>query len=65
MSFLRYVEGAQPGKKRKTSVTETEKQIKSKEYELKRKDKAFNDKWKTGRPWLSYDSEQLKIFCTN
>jgi len=42
MSFIRYFEGAQPGKKRKTE--------KSKEYEARRKERSFNQQWLVGRP---------------
>ena len=38
MSFIRYFEGAQPGKKRKI---ENEKTEKSKEYEARHKERSF------------------------
>jgi hypothetical protein len=53
MSFIRYFEGAQPGKKKKK--IEYEKTEKSKEYEARRKEMSFNQQWLVGRPWLSFN----------
>ena len=53
MSFMRYFEGAQPGKKRKI---ENEKTEKSKEYEARCKERSFNQQWLVGRPRLSFNS---------
>ena len=65
MSFIRYFEGAQPGKKRKI---ENEKTEKLKEYEARCKERSFNQQWLVGRPWLSFNStentmETVLNFC--
>lgn len=53
MASLKYYEGAKPGKKRK--LTQTEQKEQKKQYEERRPDRKFNDKWKQGREWLIYD----------
>jgi hypothetical protein len=55
MSFIRYFEGAQPGKKRKIENKKTEK---SKEYEARRKERSFNQQWLVGRPWILFNSTE-------
>lgn len=59
MSFLTHYPGAIPGKKRKLSLTDEEKQKKVKEYEKNRPDRKFSTKWQTDRPWLHYDGEKM------
>jgi hypothetical protein len=60
MSFIRYFEGAQPGKKRKI---ENEKTEKSKEYEVRRKERSFNQQWLVGRPCLSFNPTENTMTC--
>ena len=55
MSFIRYFERAQPGKKRKI---ENEKTEKSKEYEARCKERSFNQQRLVGRPRLSFNSTE-------
>jgi len=59
MLGLKYVPGAIPGKaKRKaTSSDNVDNEQKTK---VKRN---FVEKWKAGRPWLTYDSDKNKMFC--
>lgn len=59
MSFLTHYPGAIPGKKRKLSLTDEEKQKKVKEYEKNRPDRKFSTKCQTDRPWLHYDGEKM------
>ena len=54
MSFIRYFEGAQPGKKRKIENKKTEK---SKEYEARRKERSFNQEW------LSFNPTENTMTC--
>ena len=60
MSFIRYFDGAQPGKKRKI---ENEKTEKSKEYEARHKERSFNQQWLVGRPWLSFNPKENTMTC--
>jgi hypothetical protein len=60
MSFIRYFERAQPGKKRKIENQKTEK---SKEYEARRKERSFNQQWLVGRPWLSFNPTENTMTC--
>jgi hypothetical protein len=60
MSFIRYFERAQPGKKRKI---ENEKTEKSKEYEARCKERSFNQQWLVGRPWLSFNPMENTMTC--
>ncbi|KAH3777593.1 hypothetical protein DPMN_179041 [Dreissena polymorpha] len=55
MSFLRFYDGAKPGKKGK--LTDDKKKEKAKEYESRRVERSFQSKWKNGRDWLEYDEE--------
>jgi hypothetical protein len=58
MSFLKYYQGANPGKKRKNATpSEEEKKLQQQKYEERRPDRKFLDKWLVGRPWLLYDND--------
>ncbi|XP_052222662.1 zinc finger protein 862-like isoform X2 [Dreissena polymorpha] len=62
MSFLRFYDGAKPGKKGK--LTDDKKKEKAKEYESRRVERSFQSKWKNERDWLEYDEETKTMFCT-
>ena len=64
MNFLKYVDGAKPGKRIKITKTEEEKKNAQKEYELKRERK-FQQNWLQNRSWLKYDAEKNEIYCTS
>ena len=60
MSFLRFQNGAVPGKKRKTEETNGawKKKIESwRAYEEKRGSRKFCEKWREGREWLTLNSQ--------
>ena len=60
MSFLRFYDGAVPGKKWKTEETNgaRKKKIESlRSYEEKRGSRKFCEKWREGREWLTLNSQ--------
>ena len=58
MSFLKYYQGANPGKKRKNANPSVEeKKLQQQKYEERRPDRKFLDKWLVGRLWLLYDND--------
>jgi len=60
MSFLRFYDGAVPGKKMKTKETNgaQKKKIESlRAYEEKRGSRKFCEKWREGREWLTLNSQ--------
>lgn len=64
MNFLKYVEGAKPGKRQKTTPTSEEKKNSKQNYELKRERK-FQKQWLINRSWLRFDDSQNQMFCTS
>jgi phage protein D len=62
MSFLKYYQGINPGKKRKIATSsEEEKKLKQQKYEEHRPERKFSHKWLVGCPWLMYDKSAM--FC--
>ena len=62
MSFLRYVEGAIPGKTLKRKASDEDKKAKCRKYEETRV-RSFNPKWRDGRTWLMHDTEENVMTC--
>jgi hypothetical protein len=67
MNFLKFYEGAVPGKKRKPDTTENqtaEKKLSAwRNYETHRVVRKFNIKWKDGREWLD-NNEDKGMTCS-
>jgi hypothetical protein len=65
MLFLKYYQGANPGKKRKNATpSEEEKKLQQQKYEEHRPERKFSNKWLVGRPWLMYDiPDKSAMFC--
>ncbi|VDI01683.1 Hypothetical predicted protein [Mytilus galloprovincialis] len=57
--FLKYTEGAIPGKATKKKKTEDEKKEKSKLYETNRPARKLNKKWQENRPWLKFENDTM------
>jgi hypothetical protein len=63
MAFLKFTEGARPGKKLPTPKrSEEEMNDSRRRYEQKRARK-FQTSWMKGRPWLFHDKEADKTSC--
>ena len=60
----RYLEGAKPPPSKKPK-TEEKKKVSAREYEIERRKRRWNEKWKTesNREWLQYDVERDHMFC--
>ena len=56
----RYLKGVSNPKRKQTP---DERKAKDQEYEAKRQKRCFQDDWKKGRQWLTYDPEQEAMFC--
>ena len=56
----RYFKGVSNLKRKQTP---DERKAKDQEYEAKRRKRCFQDDWKKGRQWLTYDPEQEAMFC--
>ena len=57
----RYLKGVSNPKRKQTP---DERKAKDQEYEAKRRKRCFQDDWKKGRQWLTYDPEQKQCFVT-
>ena len=58
------MEGAKPPPSKKPK-TEEEKKVSAREYEIERRKRRWNEKWRTesNREWLQYDVERDLMFC--
>lgn len=67
LPFLKYKEGARLGysktPKRNLESESSDPNPKKRSYEDKRERK-FMPHWTEGRPWLTFDTEKKKMFCT-
>lgn len=66
ISFLKFHEGAIPGRVSKRAPTADAGNIaseKCKKYENKRPERVFSDSWKISRDWLEFDKENKTVKC--
>jgi hypothetical protein len=57
MSFLRFYDGAVPGKKRKTEETNGARKKKIESWRAYEEKRGSCEKWREGREWLTLNSQ--------